>query len=88
MLRKESLTGNTKHAESCPWGMCVPAFMRVGELGRNSRDVMVDRNFSSISSTSAGWAPNAFSTEATAWATLRNMDTGVSMVVPSSSLRR
>ncbi|VVC71744.1 Uncharacterised protein [uncultured archaeon] len=31
----ESSTGITKHAESWPTG--VPAFISVGELGRNSR---------------------------------------------------
>ena len=34
----ESPTGSTKQAESCP--RSVPAFMRVGELGRNFQLVM------------------------------------------------
>ena len=35
----ESPTGRTKHAESCPsWR---PAFIRVGELGRNSKLVIM-----------------------------------------------
>jgi hypothetical protein len=35
----ESPTGKTKHAES--WPNSRPAFIRVGELGRNSRPVMI-----------------------------------------------
>ncbi|HRP08967.1 MAG TPA: hypothetical protein PLL69_10820 [Gemmatimonadales bacterium] len=34
-LESVSLTGRTKHAESWPSGR--PAFIRVGELGMNSR---------------------------------------------------
>jgi len=45
MLSMESLTGMTKHAESC-W-MSVPAFMSVGELGRNSSELMARKNSSS-----------------------------------------
>lgn len=36
MDSSESSTGSTKHAASCP--SSLPAFMRVGELGRNSRE--------------------------------------------------
>ena len=35
----ESPTGSTKHAESCPNGR--PAFISVGELGRNSNSVIM-----------------------------------------------
>jgi hypothetical protein len=35
----ESGTGRTKQAESCP--RSVPAFMRVGELGKKRRETMI-----------------------------------------------
>src|SRR5574341_1530486 len=35
----ESPTGSTKQAESCP--SSVPAFMSVGEFGKNSRDAII-----------------------------------------------
>ena len=38
----ESPTGRTKHAASC-WSS-VPAFIRVGELGKNFREVMSSKN--------------------------------------------
>ena len=38
MLSRLSSTGSTKHAESCCSSR--PAFIRVGELGRNSRRVI------------------------------------------------
>ncbi len=34
-----SSTGRTKHADNCPRGL--PAFMSVGELGRNSRSAII-----------------------------------------------
>ncbi len=42
MLSMESSTGRTKQAES--WPILVPAFMRVGELGRKRRSSMMRRN--------------------------------------------
>ena len=42
MPGRESSTGRTKHAESCPSGR--PAFMSVGELGRNSRLLIIFKN--------------------------------------------
>ena len=39
MSSMESATGSTKQAESCPRGR--PAFIRVGELGRKSRSVII-----------------------------------------------
>ena len=39
MLSIESSIGRTKQAESC-WSS-APAFMRVGELGRKSRDAII-----------------------------------------------
>ena len=42
----ESSTGTTKHAESC-W-MLVPAFIRVGEFGRNSRFFIMLKKSSSV----------------------------------------
>src|SRR5512142_6773 len=45
MLCMESSTGSTKQAASCPWGL--PAFMMVGELGRNLREEMRSKKRSS-----------------------------------------
>ncbi len=41
-----SSIGRTKHALSCPKGL--PAFINVGELGRNSRFDIISKNSSSI----------------------------------------
>ncbi len=46
----ESSTGSTKHAES--WPRSFPAFIRVGELGINSRLVSILKKVSSSSTTS------------------------------------
>ena len=83
MLAMSSSMGMTKQAES--WPMAVPAFINVGELGRNSRLAMALKKRSSASPTSR-W--NRDSTDATAPATRRNIWRGVSMRRPSSSLRR
>jgi hypothetical protein len=42
----ESSTGSTKHADNCPPG--VPAFIRVGEFGRNRRSSIIRKNCSSL----------------------------------------
>src|SRR3989338_2517123 len=38
----ESLIGKTKHADNCP--IFVPAFIKVGELGRKSRAFIILKN--------------------------------------------
>src|SRR6185295_6781010 len=49
-LASVSSTGSTKHAASCP--ISVPAFISVGELGRNSRRWIAPKNASSQRSAS------------------------------------
>jgi hypothetical protein len=48
---RESYTGSTKQAASC-WSL-LPAFIRVGELGRNSRVDIISKNLSSNAPVSA-----------------------------------
>ena len=80
-----SSTGRTKQADS--WPSSLPAFISVGELGRNSLEVIISRNVDS-----AREAPSSprhgTSASATARATRSNMPSGVSVIRPSWSLAR
>src|SRR2546428_236939 len=53
--RSESATGRTKHAASCPPGR--PAFISVGEFGRNSSRERIPWNSSAARSTRAEPSP-------------------------------
>ncbi|VVB84987.1 Uncharacterised protein [uncultured archaeon] len=75
MLKRESSTGMTKHAESCP--RSVPAFMSVGEFGRKSRFTSAFKNSSSDSGS-----------RAMDFAMRLNKPRGVSMTSPFSSFCR
>ena len=80
-----SSTGRTKHAESCP--RVLPAFIRVGELGRNLRSVMSSKN-SSLTSLVFTVLSYFASTAAIVSATRLNISSTVSTTLPSSSLAR
>ncbi len=54
-LERQSSTGNTKQAESCPRGR--PAFISVGELGIQARVAMSSKNVSARPSTARSEAP-------------------------------
>ena len=54
MESKESSTGRTKQADSCCSSR--PAFINVGELGRNSRRRITSANSSSVARRSASVA--------------------------------
>ncbi|OPY54075.1 MAG: hypothetical protein A4E51_01021 [Methanosaeta sp. PtaU1.Bin055] len=79
----ESSTGRTKQAESCP--RARPAFIRVGELGRNSPPVMTSRNLDAMAVASP---PNLPSARATVRATRLNISSAVSATLPERSRRR
>jgi len=81
----ESLTGRTKQAES--WPRAVPAFISVGEFGRNERSRILSKKASSASAgETADLKP--FSAFATCRATRRKSSPGVSTMFRSSSLTR
>lgn len=78
----ESLTGSTKHAES--WFTGVPAFISVGELGKNSKlDIAWKNSFSAFA---VGTSSYKTSTPAIALETLLKSPTGLSVIVPFESL--
>jgi hypothetical protein len=79
----ESSIGRTKQAASCPCSL--PAFIRVGELGRNRSAESSSKNRSSHAAESP---PKIFSAAATVRATRRNISVGVSTTRPAASLRR
>lgn len=80
-----SSTGSTKQALSWPSG--VPAFIRVGELGRKSRAASAARKASS-QWPAVAWPSNGSSACATACATRRNSSSGISATWPAGSRRR
>lgn len=80
-----SATGSTKHAESWPSGR--PAFISVGELGRNFRLVISSKKRSDSAAVSAALSKLA-SAAATASETRRNICSTVSHTCPFWSLAR
>jgi len=80
---RESSTGRTKQADSCPKGS--PAFINVGELGKNSRPAIISRNRRRYCSASP---PYLFSARATCPATRSSICSGASAILPNSSRRR
>jgi hypothetical protein len=83
MLSSESSIGSTKQAASWPRG--VPAFMRVGLLGRNSRRISMARNASAAADRSP---PQLVSASATAHATRLHRPSKSSSTRPESSRSR
>ena len=86
MLSRESSIGRTKHAESCCSSR--PAFMSVGELGRNSSWLITSLNSSSIFCRCSSLAPYSNSACERFVATRRNIPSGFSNTLPSRSLLR
>ena len=80
ILSRESSTGRTKHADNCP--RFVPAFINVGELGRNSRFFIISKNLLSQ------YFLFFFSADAIAFETLLKSSVGVSIIFPFSSFKR
>jgi len=85
MLSIESSMGRTKQAES--WPSSRSAFIRVGELGRKSRETIRDRNSVSVALISA-LGSYRLSARAIALATRMNMSIGFSITLPFSSFLR
>jgi len=78
---RSSSTGNTKQAAS--WPPARPAFMSVGELGRNSRAAIRASNRSAQAARVASGSASA-----TARATRRKRPSGLSIGSPPASRRR
>ncbi len=85
ILSIESSMGKTKHAAS--WPRSRPAFIRVGELGKNQKFVIIFKKFCSVSSVSAPGS-NILSAWAMFFATLLKRSPGVSMTLPELSFLR
>ena len=86
MLSIESSMGRTKQALSCL--NIVPAFMRVGELGMNSRLVIIWKYWFSKLATWSSVLPYCFSTSAMLFAIRLNIWLVDSIVRPFSSFLR
>ncbi|VVC02059.1 Uncharacterised protein [uncultured archaeon] len=86
MPSMSSSTGSTKHAASCP--TFVPAFMSVGEFGRNSKLVIIWKKACSYSCIAALSAPYSTSLDAMNLATRAKSWLGVSTTLPVSSFSR
>ena len=81
-----SSKGNTKHADRVPCS--VPAFISVGEFGKNSRLLIILKKSASVSADSTSNFIYCLSIDATDLATLVNISVGVSITLLELSFNK